>query len=82
MATFASRVRRVPFAAAPLCLALVPHILTLTAQHAPPHASGRGQFGPPPGLVGMALERLSYELGLTDEQKAANDALLADGERG
>ena len=76
MATFTSRVRRVPFAAALFCLALVPHIIT--AQHAPPHAGGRGQFGPPPGLGGMALERLSHELGLTDEQKAAVDALLAD----
>jgi len=76
MATFASRVRRVPFAAALLCLALVPHVIT--AQHAPPHTAGRGQFGPPPGFGGMALERLSRELALTDEQKAAIDALRAD----
>ena len=76
MATFTSHARRVPFAAALLCLALVPHIIT--AQHAPPHPGGRGQFGPPPGLGGMALERLTHELALTDEQKSAIDALLAD----
>jgi Spy/CpxP family protein refolding chaperone len=76
MSTLSSQVRRVPFAAALLCLALVPHIII--AQHAPPHADGRGQFDPPPGLGGMALERLTHELALTDEQTAAIDALLAD----
>jgi hypothetical protein len=68
MATFTSHARRVPFAAALVCLALVPHLIT--AQHAPPHGGGRGQFGPPPGLGGMALERLIHELALTDEQKS------------
>lgn len=35
-------------------------------------------MGPPPGQPGLALERLSRELALTDVQKAAIDALLAD----
>jgi Spy/CpxP family protein refolding chaperone len=76
MAISAYHARQVPFAAALLCFALVPHIIT--AQHTLPHAGGRGQFGLPPGLGGIALERLSRELALTDEQKAAIDALLAD----
>jgi Spy/CpxP family protein refolding chaperone len=35
-------------------------------------------MGPPPGQRGLALERLSRELGITDTQKAFIDALLAD----
>ena len=33
-------------------------------------------MGPPPGQGGLALERLGRELGFTDTQKAAIDALL------
>jgi Spy/CpxP family protein refolding chaperone len=35
-------------------------------------------MGQPPGNIGLALERLGGELGLTDAQKTAIDALLKD----
>lgn len=35
-------------------------------------------MGPPPGNVGLALERFERELALTDAQKNAIDAILAE----
>jgi Spy/CpxP family protein refolding chaperone len=76
--------RRIPIVAALLCLTFAP----LIAQDAtpPPAGGGRGQFGPggrgpmgpPPGNVGLTLERFLGELGLTDAQKTSINALLAE----
>jgi Spy/CpxP family protein refolding chaperone len=87
MTTSASRRLRASAVAAFLCIAAA-SARVITAQDEPPQPQahghsgpgpgGRGAMGPPPGQRGLALERLSRELGITDTQKAFIDALLAD----
>jgi len=82
--------RRLALAAALVFLALVPAAI-IVAQEATPAPQGSDQAGPPPGMPGgrgrmggpppagggLALERLSSQLGLSDSQKSSIDALLA-----
>ena len=87
MTTSELRTLRISAVAALLCIAAA-STRVITAQDEPPQPPARGHFGPeagergpmgpPPGQPGLALERLSRELGITDTQKAIIDALLTD----